>query len=97
MTEVAVIVVYTPHPERKGEALAALKHLQRETLKEVGCIQYQLNVSHDQSVYFLQERWASQACLDDHMASVYVREFIKIKDHLFNHPIYMVGGKPVEL
>jgi quinol monooxygenase YgiN len=71
-------------------APAAVEELQRhfpglieQTRKEVGCIQYDLNISFSEpGRYVFVELWASDAALDAHLKSPHLNSFVAVTKNL---------------
>ena len=65
----------------KSEHIEAVEPLYREmiaaTRKEKGCIEYRLHTKKDEpGLYVFIEEWASQADLDNHIASEHFKRII---------------------
>eukprot|EP00756_Hemistasia_phaeocysticola_P002486 Hpha_TRINITY_DN11699_c0_g1::TRINITY_DN11699_c0_g1_i1::g.49148::m.49148 len=58
-----------------------------ETRKENGCIQYDLSKARDEeNLYLLNEKWASQAHLDEHMKTPHVQDLLKAFGEVLSKP-----------
>lgn len=67
------------------EAQKALEGLVPPTLKEEGCIAYNLHSSNENPGEFLfYEIWESEAHLQKHQANTHIQEFGKIADDLLD-------------
>ena len=62
------------HPDVIRESLAELAS---KTVKEPGCIRFEISHSTDQpEVFYLVESWVDQAALDTHLAADYTRAYL---------------------
>jgi len=66
-------------PEKTDEAVLLLKKLVEETVKEKGCIKYELFVDvKDYSILTIIEEWESQEDLNNHMASEHFKRIVPL-------------------
>ncbi|HYZ16205.1 MAG TPA: putative quinol monooxygenase [Candidatus Acidoferrum sp.] len=62
-------VIYTFPPERADEAERLLGELRDASLREEGCLGYEVSRGNDdRSVFVLYEKWRDQAALEAHYA-----------------------------
>lgn len=82
MTKILTIVARVEAQEGKVEFVKAeLLKLIEPTLKEKGCIQYDLHQDNENSnVFFFYEQWESEALLQDHLNTSHIAEYIKTVD-----------------
>jgi quinol monooxygenase YgiN len=63
-------------PSRRQAAEQAFEKMRAATLREEGCIEYQVYVDrNDPGTLFMFEKWKDQAALDAHFASPHMAEF----------------------
>ena len=63
------------HPDVIREALAELV---TKTVKEPGCLRFEISHSTDEpGVFYLVESWVDQAALDTHLAAEYTRAYLE--------------------
>lgn len=64
--------------------LAGLPALVEATLAEPGCSWYEFNQSNDDpTVFWVYEKWADAAALDEHMATPHLQGFVAALDGCF--------------
>ncbi|MGR6861548.1 putative quinol monooxygenase [uncultured Aliivibrio sp.] len=82
MTKILTIVARVEAQEGKVEFVKAeLLKLIEPTLKEKGCIQYDLHQDNENSnLFFFYEQWESEALLQDHLNTSHIAEYIKAVD-----------------
>ncbi len=82
MTTLTCIAKITAKPEFKEIVFAELRNLVAPTMKESGCINYDLHRDNsDENVFFFHENWTSKEALELHMASQHIANcFAKIGD-----------------
>lgn len=74
MSHLTVVATVTAKAEFIEEVGAALKALVEPTLKEEGCINYDLHQSIENSaVYVFHENWQSKEHLDAHLATEHIK------------------------
>ncbi|PYE87548.1 putative quinol monooxygenase [Phyllobacterium leguminum] len=80
MSVVTVIAQLTAQPGREAELGKRLRGMIEPTLKEKGCINYDLHRSAaNPATWMFYENWQSQDDLDAHTASKHFEEFQKTK------------------
>ena len=75
-------------PGREQLIADALKALSGPSRAEAGCIQYDVcRMKEDPAKLLVLEEWASQECLDEHMATPHFKAFVeKIAEALAEAP-----------
>ncbi|MBC8366456.1 antibiotic biosynthesis monooxygenase [bacterium] len=82
LTIVAIIEANTDKVEL---IKAELRKLIEPTLKEAGCIQYDLHQDNDNPALFLfYENWESRELWQKHMSSTHIAEYMKATDGSFS-------------
>ncbi|CAI3787951.1 Putative monooxygenase [Pseudomonas sp. MM227] len=82
-----IIATVNAEPGKEAELLEALTQLVRASVEESGCLQYALHIDPDlPGVFVFYEGWASQAALDEHMASPHFLSFVAASDFLITGP-----------
>lgn len=85
-----VIARMTSKPGKEEELREALEALIEPTLKEEGCINYELHQGvEDPSVFIFYENWASQELHAKHMNSIHLNEFKAKMDNLLAAPLQL--------
>ena len=78
MKQLTVVAKITAKRGKEKEALEGLKGLIVPTLKEEGCINYDLHVSADEvGVFLFYENWASYDLWQKHLENDHIKAFIK--------------------
>ncbi|MDL2398891.1 putative quinol monooxygenase [Rhizobium mayense] len=81
--QVTVMAHLVARPEKIDETKAFLMSLIVRTRAENGCVDYDLHQSDDNPAQFsFYENWTSQAALDRHMETPYLKELVARKDEL---------------
>jgi quinol monooxygenase YgiN len=71
-TPLTFVATLTPKSEAAAEFLSIIEGLTSPTLKEEGCIDYNLHHSHENpNEFVLIEHWRSRQDLDDHFKQPY--------------------------
>ena len=73
MNPLYLIAEIHPDPSKLDQARAAYQELILETLKEPGCLLYDLVAEEDSSTWFMLEKWQSQAAWELHMETEHVK------------------------
>ena len=85
--KVTVIAYHRAKPGKERALRDALLAVRGPTLKEKGCINYDLHVSPDDpGLLVFHENWESKADLDAHLASPHIDAFRKIAPDLLAEP-----------
>lgn len=63
-------------PGKGGELKAALQQLAAATVQEPGNICYRLHTTDDPDEFIIYEQWKNQEALDEHMATVHLKNFL---------------------
>lgn len=70
-------VRFKAKPERRDELQSRLLEMVEITVKEEGCLFYDLHVDQDdESVFYLFEGWQSQAAHDIHGQTAHVKDLV---------------------
>ena len=78
MKQLTVVAKITAKRGKEKEALEGLKGLIVPTLKEEGCINYDLHVSADEvGVFLFYENWASYDLWQKHLENDHIKAFIE--------------------
>jgi quinol monooxygenase YgiN len=86
-SKVTVFALIKAKPGQEEAAKQALSALVAPTLKEEGCINYDLHQSFDHKGHFrFYENWTSKELLDRHLQSAHVKRFIAKTDQLLAEP-----------
>ena len=84
---VTVIARAVAKPGKEFETRGALLALVAPTLKEKGCINYDLHQDlDDPRIFFFHENWESRALLDEHMQRPHIQAFLARVDELLSEP-----------
>lgn len=71
-----IVAITTATPGQEAALRAAQEQLVAETVKEAGCLRYELNQSlDDPSILIFTEQWASEAHWQAHMNGEAMRRF----------------------
>ena len=93
-----ILAVLTAKPDHVDALKAALIALIAPTRQEPGNMRYDLfQLTETPEVFHMQERWQSQAALDDHVATPHFQTFVSQMDRLLNEPLAIVPLTPVSL
>jgi quinol monooxygenase YgiN len=85
--KVTVIAYHRAKPGKERALREALLSVRGPTLKEKGCINYDLHESPDQpGVLVFLENWDSKADLDAHLASAHIDAFRAVAPDLLAEP-----------
>lgn len=84
MKEYVVTVIFNIDPESWEEFLTLLKKNAEETLKEPGCIQFDISNDMEYNV-FLYEIYQSKEVFDQHVKTVHYDEFSKKASHMIKN------------
>ena len=83
MKQLTVVAKLTAKKGKEKETRASLQELVAPTLKEEGCINYDLHVSTgEEGVFLFYENWTSHDLWQKHMGSDHIAAFFKIADDL---------------
>ena len=91
--ELVIVAHIIAKPDQIEAAKAALKSLIAPTLKEAGCLQYDLHQDHENPRTFLFfERWESRELWQEHMNSEHINTFRESsKDALESVTVHEMG------
>ena len=79
MNQLTVVAKITAKKGKERETLAGLQGLVTSTLKEEGCINYDLHVSaEEEGVFLFYENWASYDLWQKHMESDHIKAFKEV-------------------
>jgi len=85
MAKLTVVAVITAKPGKADETQKALEALIPITLKEEGCINYDLHTSEDKGgVFLFYENWENRALWRQHMHNEHVEAFIAKSEELLD-------------
>jgi len=74
MKNLTCIAKITAQPQHTATVLAELSKIIAPTLKEKGCINYDLHIDNDNdAVFFFHENWQSEQDLDAHLESPHIK------------------------
>ena len=77
MNSITVTATFQARPGKEVQLRAALIGLLAPTRKEVGCVNYDLHQSPEDSAKFLfHENWTNKAALDAHLQSAHVKALL---------------------
>jgi len=83
MKKLTVVAKIKAKKGKEKETLEGLKGLITPTLKEEGCINYDLHISADeQGVFLFYENWRSYDLWQKHLESDHIAAFIEIAGNL---------------
>lgn len=83
MKQLTVVAKIRAKKGKEKEALTGLQGLVAPTLKEEGCINYDLHISaEEEGVFLFYENWASYDLWQNHMESEHISAFKKIAGDL---------------
>lgn len=83
-----VIAKMTAKQSKIVETKALLQSLVAPTLKEEGCIQYDLHQEKpEEQVFFFYENWESREALEKHLANDHLADFKKKAQSLLEKPM----------
>lgn len=78
MTQLTVVAKITAKKGKEKEARNGLQELIEPTLKEEGCINYDLHISADNpGVFLFYENWASYDLWQKHLENDHIKAFIE--------------------
>lgn len=78
-----IIVRVRAKPGQEPRLRQELQRLVAPTRAEAGCIDYELHQSQtDPALFALYENWVSQAALDEHFQTPYLKAFFKVLPEL---------------
>lgn len=85
MGKVIIHVVFTAKPGKESETRTTLGQLREKSLKDAGCLQYDMHESADRpDEFMLYECWESQERLDEHLDQPHLHEFHEQAKELFS-------------
>jgi quinol monooxygenase YgiN len=80
---ITVVATFQAKPGKEAELKKTLIGLVAPTLKEIGCINYDLHASPEDSAKFLfHENWTSKVALDTHLQSAHIQKLLPRVDEL---------------
>jgi quinol monooxygenase YgiN len=95
--KVTVIAYHRAKPGKERALREALLAVRAPTLKEKGCINYDLHESPDQpGVLVFLENWVSKADLDAHLASAHIDAFRAVAPDLLAEPPNITLWREIE-
>lgn len=86
MTKVHVIARFVAREGSENQLGALLKSMLAPTRAESGCEMYELYESDSRGRFYLYETWASQAALDQHIATPHFRRLDQTGGELVREP-----------
>ncbi|MEK6721590.1 MAG: putative quinol monooxygenase [Chloroflexota bacterium] len=92
-----IVVIFRARP-RQEEALGAeLRALVEPTVREPGCLNYDLHISNEQSdLFFFHETWQSVEHHQAHRDTAHVQRFLAISPDLVVEPIREIKGRRLD-
>jgi quinol monooxygenase YgiN len=85
--QLTLIVRVKAKPGQEARLLRELKGMLAPTRAEAGCINYELHQSQsDPALFALYENWVSQAALDAHFETPYLKAMFKLVPDLAEGP-----------
>lgn len=86
MSKLTVIAIITAKPGCEDQVRQGLLGLVGPTLKERGCLNYDLHVDNDDpAVFAFHENWESEADLDRHLESDHIKAFQKAGEEIIEN------------
>ena len=86
MAEVRVIAKFVARKGRENQLRSLMQSMLAPTRAEAGCKLYELYESDTKGRFFYYERWASQAALDQHIATPHFRQLKETGAELVAEP-----------
>ena len=86
MAKVHVIARFVAREGRENDLGALLESMLAPTRSESGCEAYELYESDSKGRFYLNERWASLAALDQHMATPHFKRLEQTGRELVREP-----------
>ncbi len=81
MSEVKVIAVIKSAPGFEEKIKTELVKLVEPTRKEQGCLEYDMYQDDtDSSTYVFLEKWQSSQCLENHLQSQHLKEYLQASE-----------------
>jgi quinol monooxygenase YgiN len=95
--KVTVIAYHRAKPGKEGALRQALLAVRGPTLKEKGCINYDLHETPDEpGMFVFLENWVSKADLDAHLASAHIDGFRASAPDLLAEPPNITLWREIE-
>jgi quinol monooxygenase YgiN len=86
MAEVRVIAKFVARKGKENQLRSLMQSMLAPTRAEAGCKLYELYESDTRGRFFYYERWASQAALDQHIATPHFRQLKETGAELVAEP-----------
>jgi len=86
MAEVRVIAKFVARKGKENQLRSLMQGMLAPTRAEAGCKLYELYESDTKGRFFYYERWASQAALDQHIATPHFRQLKETGAELVAEP-----------
>jgi quinol monooxygenase YgiN len=86
MAKVRVIARFVAHEGRENQLRSLLQGMLIPTRAESGCELYELYESDTSGRFYLRETWASQAALDQHLATPHFKRLEQAGGELVTEP-----------
>jgi quinol monooxygenase YgiN len=86
MAEVRVIAKFVARKGKETQLRSLMQSMLAPTRAEAGCKLYELYESDTRGRFFYYERWASQAALDQHIATPHFRQLKETSAELVAEP-----------
>ncbi|MBA4418147.1 MAG: antibiotic biosynthesis monooxygenase [Syntrophus sp. (in: bacteria)] len=94
MAHVTVVARIKAKPEASAKVREELLKLIEPTLKDDGCIYYNLHQDNeDPSVFIFLEEWENKALLDKHLETAHLKNFQKSTEGLIDERVISVLTK----
>ena len=86
--QITIVCLIKAKQATKAIVKDKLINLAENTHKESGNLNYNLHVSDtDDSLFIIYENWQNQKALDNHMAQLYLKEFLSKQEDLLEKPV----------
>jgi quinol monooxygenase YgiN len=83
-----VVAKIVAKPEKAKETESLMKSLIPITLKEEGCISYEVfQEEAKDNTYLFIETWESKEALEQHLSNDHMTHFVKAGEELFSEPL----------
>ena len=95
--QLTVVAIFVPKSGRAEDLATALRAMVAPTLREQGCLNYDLHSANDDSgLYFFHETWASADHHRAHLDTPHVRHLLTMTPDLLAEPIRELKGTRIE-
>jgi quinol monooxygenase YgiN len=95
MAKVNVIARFVAREKKENELKSLVEAMLAPTRAESGCELYELYESDTKGRFYLRETWASQAALDQHMATAHFKRLKETGGELVQEPFEINSLKTI--